>query len=164
MNRRLRPVMGTLVLLGLWSEIAGAADGSSRAPLLDDFAWLAGTWAFETDGRTVTEHWFPPEGGTMLGMSRTVADGRTVAYEFVILRQEADGTINYIAHPSGQATATFALVRWDGADAVFENTAHDFPQRVIYTRGDADTLHAAIEGISRGKQRRIEFPYRRVRP
>jgi len=92
-----------------------------------------------------------------------VAGGRTVEHEFVVLRETTDGGLVYAAHPSGQAGAEFPLVRWSARELVFENTAHDFPQRIIYTLQDDDTLLAAIEGERNGKTRRVEFPYRRVR-
>jgi len=98
----------------------------------------------------------------MLGMSRTVASGRTVAYEFVLLREDANGDLVYEAHPSGQEAATFQLARWSATELVFENPGHDFPQRIIYTLADKDTLNAAVEGLRNGQLRRSEFPYRRV--
>jgi hypothetical protein len=142
---------------------ARAADESVSRPALADLAWLAGTWTFERNGRTVTEHWLPPAGGTMLGVSRTVAGERTVEYEFIVLRETAEGGLVFEAHPSGQAGAEFPLVRWSARELVFENTAHDFPQRIVYTLNDDGSLLAAIEGERNGKLRRVEFPYRRVR-
>ena len=45
---------------------------------------------------------------------------------------------------------------------MFENAAHDFPQRVGYRVAGGDSLLAWIEGTRDGQVRRIEFPYRRV--
>jgi hypothetical protein len=45
--------------------------------------------------------------------------------------------------------------------AVFENLAHDFPQRVIYRRCDAD-LCARIEGTVGGQVQGIDWRYRRL--
>eukprot|EP01034_Spumella_vulgaris_P013587 gene13587-17343_t len=130
-------------------------------PTLATLAWFTGSWTLERNGRVVTENWLPPAGGTMLGVGRTVAKGQTVAYEFVVLREGANGEITYTAKPSGQAEASFKLVRGTATEAVFENPEHDFPQRVIYTLQSDGGLLAAIEGTKNGKTRRIEFPYRR---
>jgi hypothetical protein len=46
---------------------------------------------------------------------------------------------------------------------VFENLAHDFPQRVGYQLVGPDSLMAWIEGPRNGKMKRIEFPYQRVK-
>ena len=52
-------------------------------------------------------------------------------------------------------------MRGTSNEAVFENPAHDFPQRVIYKR-DGDKLNARIEGTKDGKTRGIDFPYTRI--
>ena len=131
-------------------------------PKIEDFRWLAGTWAIDQNGRRITEVWMPPDGLTMLGMSRTVADGNTVEHEFLIIRQELDGRITYTAKPSGQAETMFTLVKNSENESIFENLDHDFPQRIIYSTDAEDSLLAAIEGQRNGTFRRIEFPYRRI--
>lgn len=133
------------------------------AATIDDLAWLAGAWEFERNDRVVREEWMPPGGGTMLGMSRTVKAGKTVAHEFLLLRTDEQGDVYYVASPSGQATAEFRLVRSDVRSVVFENKTHDFPQRIGYKLREDRLLLAWIEGKGRdGKLKRIEFPYERV--
>lgn len=97
-------------------------------------------------------------------MSRTVSQGRTVEYEFLLLRVEGNGDINYVAKPSGQAETAFKLVRASANEVVFENPQHDFPQRIIYTLKEDGKLVAAIEGAKNGKSRRVEFSYQRAKP
>ena len=55
----------------------------------------------------------------------------------------------------------FRMVRLTEGEVVFENPAHDFPQRILY-RQVAGGLAARIEGRENGKDRAEEFPYRRV--
>ena len=136
------------------SALADLPETSSK-PSLPLLAWLAGNWSFERNGRVVNEAWMSPDGGTMLGMSRTVANGRTVEYEFLLLRQDESGDIFYVARPSRQAQASFKLVRATATEAVFENPQHDFPQRISYTLKPDGTLLAAIEGQKDGKPRRV---------
>lgn len=94
-------------------------------------------------------------------MSRTVREGSLVEYELVVLREEAD-RLAYHAHPSGQASAIFLSNSVSDSMAVFENSAHDFPQRVGYRCVRPDSLLAWIEGTIDGKARRVEFAYRRT--
>ena len=96
----------------------------------------------------------------MMGVSRTVAGGKTTEWEFLIIREGAKD-LEYVAKPSGQAEATFTAVTASAREVVFENPAHDFPKRVVYKR-DGDTLTAAIEGPMNGQNRRIEFPYKKI--
>ena len=130
---------------------------------LESLSWLAGCWEGNySNGRVVSEQWMKPLGNVMMGMSRTVKDGKTIAFENVRLEQSEDGSIIYIANPSGQQEASFTLVKLEGTRVVFENPAHDFPQRVIYELVSADSLSARIEGTINGEHKESGFPYRRV--
>jgi len=150
------------VILGaLLGGVAVAAGPPAAKPTVAALAWLSGCWLGTGDEETM-EQWMKPAGGTMLGMSRTVADGRTVAYEFIVLR-ERDGAVYYVARPSGQEEASFKLVRSNEREAVFENPEHDFPQRITYRLWPDGSLEAAIEGIVGGKTRRVEYPMKRIR-
>jgi Domain of unknown function (DUF6265) len=146
--------------------LAGAAvaeESATARPTLQKFAWLAGQWRLEHGNRVVDEHWMPPVGGLMLGMARAVEGGKVVEYEFTLLRQEPNGDILYIANPSKQREASFRLTSLTNGEAVFENPAHDFPQKVIYARRTDGSLLAAIEGPGKdGKPHRIEYPFRRI--
>ena len=129
---------------------------------VESLRWLAGCWS-RTDAEAGSgEQWTAPAGGTMLGVSRTVRDGRTVEYEFVVIRAAADRTLVYHAHPSGQSPKEFRLLHQADREVVFENAAHDFPQRVGYRLENDGALTAWIEGSRGGALNRIPFPMRRV--
>jgi hypothetical protein len=125
--------------------------------------WLAGCWASERGEPGSGEQWTAPAGGTMLGTSRMIKAGRTVEYEFVVIRQDDGEGLAYVAHPSGQALAAFQLARIAEREVLFENPTHDYPQRVGY-RLDASGKHllAWIEGTREGRARRVEFPMLRT--
>lgn len=163
----LTSVGGLIIASGIAyaAETAKAATAAPAAakPAVAELAWLAGTWSFERNGRVVTERWTAPAGGMMLGTSQTVAGERTLEYEFVALRTDKEGRVVYVAKPSRQPEATFTLVKLAEREVIFENPAHDFPQRISYTLKADGTLLAAIEGTKDGKTRRVEFPYRAVR-
>jgi hypothetical protein len=97
----------------------------------------------------------------MLGVSRTIRDGKLLEYELIVLREQ-EGRLAYHAHPSGQASAVFLSTILTDSIALFENPQHDFPQKVGYRREGA-SLVAWIEGTTKGKPRRVEFFYRRAR-
>jgi hypothetical protein len=156
-----------VALAGIWLAAlvfvrSGFAQDGAPKPTVASLSWFAGTWSFERNGRVVTERWTPPSGGMMIGTSHTVAKEKTVEYEFMVLRADANGDVFYVARPSGQPEALFKLVRATEREAIFENPEHDFPQRILYYLKDDGTLLAAIEGAKNGKSRRVEFPYRRV--
>lgn len=96
----------------------------------------------------------------MIGVGRTVRGTRTTDYEFVVLKEQ-NGQLAYEAHPAGQPSAVFVANESTSDSVVFENAAHDFPQRVGYRRSEKG-LAAWIEGTQNGKTRRIDFTYTRV--
>lgn len=125
-------------------------------------AWMAGCWAPEKGEAGSIEHWLSPAGGTMLGVSRTVKNGRTLEFEFMQLRVNAEGKLVFIAMPSGQKETTFVAVSVGKDSVTFENPQHDFPQKVSYRLESSDRLIGRIEGKRGGAVRGIEFPMRRV--
>src|SRR5688572_31637496 len=92
-----------------------------KAFTINDLAWLKGCWSLNRNGRETTEHWLKPAGGTMLGISRTLADGKTVEFEFMQIREEANGEILFIAKPSGQPETTFKMIKRSAHEIIFEN-------------------------------------------
>ena len=133
-----------------------------QKPKIEDFAWIAGCWERAGNNREMREHWMKPAGGTMLGMNRTVANGKTREYEFLQIRQEESGEIFYVALPSGQKETRFKLVKHAAREAVFENPEHDFPQRIIYRLEQDGSLFARIEGTMQGQEKGMDFPMKRA--
>lgn len=135
---------------------------SARAQAVEGMAWLAGCWRGHFGEAGTVEQWLPPAGGTMLGMSRTVRQGKTAEFEFLQLRQLQDGTLALMPQPAGKPATVFRLLSSGPQEAVFENPAHDFPQRIAYARPEDARLLASIEGLRNGTLRRIEFAFTRV--
>jgi len=152
--------MRVAVLTIMMAATVGA--GAQAPPTgVQRLAWLQGCWETSAAAdQSVEEHWMAPRGGTMIGTSRTVRGGATVEYEFVMIRERGEQLV-YVAHPSGQPSAEFVAGTVTDSRAVFENPAHDFPQRIGYERSGT-SLNAWIEGTRNGEPRRIAFPYHRV--
>jgi Domain of unknown function (DUF6265) len=147
-----------IILIATWVSLA-----PQPAATIDQAGWIAGCWSRQTGDRSTEEHWMKPAGGTMLGMSRTIAKGRTSEHEFLRII-ELNGTLAYVALPSGQKEATFTLTAIKPGDIVFENPKHDFPTRIIYQRQPDGSLKARIEGTMNGQARRIDFPMTKCSP
>ena len=149
-----------IVILICWC-LTVAALAEDKPPTINDFAWLSGCWENQNSKLSRDETWSKPAGGSMIGMGRTVVNGKTTEYEFMRIHQEADG-IYYTALPSGQTETTFKLIKMDGKKVIFENPTHDFPQRVIYGQNPDGSLFARIEGEMKGKKHGIDFPFQRT--
>ncbi len=113
----------------------------------------------------VEEQWLCPGPDTMIGMGRTtsVAKGKTVFFEYLRIEARADGLF-YVAQPKGGPATEFRLVRLEPGTAVFENLAHDFPKRVVYTKGPDGGLTARVEGDASSPEKAEEFRYRPAAP
>lgn len=157
MHQSIQTVGLALALLpGL--NVAAATEPAGVAQL----AWLSGCWRGEAGEPGTQEQWMPPAAGSMLGMSRTVRQGRTVEFEFMQAREHADAGLVFVAQPSGRPPTTFRLLKLGAAEAVFENLEIDFPQRVRYARLSDSRLAASIEGTRNGQARRIDFAFMRA--
>ena len=155
---------GLLQVLNVLPFIFGVvAPAQTAKPTINDLSFLAGCWELKINGREIEEQWMKPSGGVMLGMGRTVANAHVREYEFTQIRQDKDGSIFYVAKPSGQEEGSFKLVKFQNNEAVFENLKHDFPQRVIYRRESDGSLFARVEGTIKGETRGIDYPYRRAK-
>jgi len=112
---------------------------------LTDISWISGDWQTAPGGRRqIEEHWTAAAGGSMMGVSRTIAGDKTVEFEYLRIEQRADA-IYYVAHPKARCPGTdFKLTRATTTEAVFENPQHDFPKRIIYRKTD-DGLTASID-------------------
>lgn len=141
---------------------AAASHGQIRSTTANDLGWLAGCWETSTKTATISEQWMKPAGGSLIGMSRTVRDGKTVAWEFIRIAA-VDGVLSYIARPHQNKEETvFKLTESSAMRVVFANPAHDFPQRVIYRKDGASKVHARVEADRNGKVSGIDYAYRRI--
>ena len=142
-------------------HVSGSAIAADEVSI-DRLAWLGGCWSAEGSGAGSGEQWMPLAGGSLMGVSRTVRQGKTVAYEFMRIAQGPDGRLAFFAQPSGKPPASFPVLSMGGTGVIFENLEHEFPQRVIYRLVSPAQLRASIEGMRNGALQSIEFPMVRV--
>ncbi len=137
-----------------------AAPLPAQAGANEDLSWMTGCRVQETGNKRVDETWLPPAGGVLLGVGRTVKAGRVTEYEYTRI-ESVKGIATYIARPGDQPEASFTAVEQTPTSIVFENRAHDFPQRIIYRALGPDHLQAAVEGPGNGGTVTIGFDYKR---
>lgn len=150
-----------IVIAALVPALSGIATSASEASL-GQLSWLGGCWNLQGTETGSGEQWMPLAGGSMLGVSRVIHQSRTVAFEFMRIAQDTDGSIAFYAQPSGKPPTRFAVNRINNREVVFESPGHDFPQRVSYRLASPTQLHASIEGTQGGSHKRIDFPMTRV--
>ncbi|HXV63110.1 MAG TPA: DUF6265 family protein [Vicinamibacteria bacterium] len=139
--------------------VAATQNGPSSG--VEPLAFLTGSWLYESGGVEIEEQWTSVKGGTLFGVSRTVVDGKTVAFEFLRIETRGEG-IFYVAQPNGRPGTDFELTKLDASTAVFENPQHDHPKLIRYEKHPDGTLWARIEGEEGGEHREQEFRFRPV--
>jgi len=117
--------------------------------------WIAGYWLSCEAERETVEVWISDGAGTLVGVNQSKG-----AFEFSRIAAD-DGRLAFFAQPMGVPPTRFELKFRDGDKLVFENPAHDFPQRVIYAR-QGDLLVGRIEGTANGESESMEWRFRRA--
>jgi hypothetical protein len=141
--------------------------GQAKDSVLQPAAFIAGCWEMKIPGRktVISEQWMMPEGDAMLGMNRTITNGKMSAFEYLRIVAKED-KLYYVAMPSENDSPTSFEIKSSSKNSiVFENLGHDFPQSITYTLTGPNSMIAAVEGLGneRPKRRRIEFPMVRVK-
>ena len=162
--RRLVCVMCLLFVAG---SASAQQNGGKQNPL-QAAAFMAGCWRGATgNGRTIEEYYTVPSGNLVQGMTRYLArrpdtqELNTVDYEFTLIDSDG-GKTRLRPQPKGQTPDTFPEKERAPGRLVWENPAHDFPQRVTYNAAPGDSLIARIEGKTPQGERAMEWRMGRV--
>lgn len=126
---------------------------------------LVGLWKMETSRGPLFEEWQLPAGNKLSGRSYKVKNTDTAVLERVTLFLQDNKIIfsPVVTNQNQGKAVQFVLISNADNRYVFENKAHDYPQRVIYHFVAKDSIHARIEGAKNGKAMGSDFMYSRVR-
>lgn len=146
------------ILLAATLALAGTAFAQTP-PSVADLAWMSGSWVQETAEQRVAETWLGPGNGLMVGTNLTTMSSGRKSFEFLRIADSPAGP-SYFASPGGRAPVEFRFKEAGDRRIVFENAAHDFPQRILYWR-EGESLKARIEGSLKGRERSEEWTFSR---
>jgi hypothetical protein len=147
--------MRSLIVLALLMAAPAPAPPADPAAQLASLSWMVGGWGSADGGAWAEEHWLAARGGTMLGLHRDVKGAKATGFEFLRIEAGPEGLV-YRASPGGAPPTPFRAVEVSADRVVFENKAHDFPQRILYWKSPG-ALHARVEGPRGGKERSMEW-------
>ena len=147
--------MRSLIVLALLMAPPAPAPPVDAATQLALLSWMVGGWGGVEGEAWSEEHWLAARGGTMLGLHRDVKGAKATGFEFLRIEARPDGLV-YLASPGGAPATPFRAVEVSAERVVFENKAHDFPQRILYWKSRG-TLHARVEGPRGGPERAMEW-------
>lgn len=151
MGVRLR-IVGLTLAFALSACSTVAAQSPARA--MPD--WMSGYWLSCTPEGETVETWIGAGRDRLVGSN--LSGG---GFEFLRIAPSESGQITYYSMPDGRSPPTaFAMTSNTGQRAVFENPAHDFPKRIIYTR-QGDVLTARIDA-GEGSEQGMEWRFARA--
>lgn len=118
--------------------------------------WLAGGWELTSGTGWGDEYWTPPRGGIMIGAARIGKETALSSFESMRIGYDEGGKLAFWAMPQWTTQSKFLMAKQTDNEIVFENSAHDYPQRVRYWR-DGKLLKAEISLINGSKAMQFSF-------
>lgn len=127
---------------------------------IDRLKFMQGSWTAERGTGVSEETWMAPAGKSMLGVSRTIRDGRTSFTEFLMI-EENEGKIKLsICQKLGGPAITLNVGKLTETEVVFEPV--DDPNKATITYRLVDkNLHATVAGVRDGSPYTLEFVFKR---
>jgi hypothetical protein len=141
--------------------VAGVVSGFAQsAASIKQLQWLEGSWKNEKTGNVET--WKTVNDTALGGINtHTDDDGEVIVDEMirVVKRGNEFYYIPLVPDQNKGKEVEFKIISFTPRSFVAENKAHDFPQRIAYEQKDATHLYAYIEGLVKGKNKKIEFSF-----
>ncbi|MDP1554251.1 MAG: DUF6265 family protein [Hyphomonas sp.] len=117
-----------------FSFAATFVGGCALAPAAhadEGLKWMSGCW--RTQDQTYKEVWSKPEAGFLFGYALTYDETGALSF-FEQARIDGGAPAVYNAYPGGFGPSEFTEESRAKNTVTFANSAHDYPQRIVYAR------------------------------
>jgi hypothetical protein len=158
----------TLLIAGVAAGMLFSCKDSGKAETkkyaeLAKAEWLIGRWENNSPNGNLSETWKKENDSVFTGASYFIKGKDTLHFETIALSQK--GTeLTYNPTVQGQNNdkpVAFKMTSATNKELVFENPAHDFPQKIVYNKITADSLVAQISGMQQGKPASENYPMKK---
>ena len=136
---------------------------NNDASAIEQANWFLGIWKSKTTDGDLTEIWKQMNDSNYLGVSYLIVKTDTVFYELISLEKK-NKKWNYsvsVKNQNNEQPVSFEMTSMTPNQLVFENSKHDFPSKITYTKITQDSMVAKISGILKGKEQIDYFPMKR---
>ncbi|MCX2582587.1 DUF6265 family protein [Pedobacter sp. MR22-3] len=147
-----------LFFVGFYSNVKAQRDLSKT------FSFVLGSWEMQTPKGKIVEQWSESTDAILKGKSyRVNAKGDSILTETLQIRTIGKNVFycSTVANQNEGKEVCFKLISTKDQIYIFENAAHDFPQRIVYQNQGKNEMLAWIEGKLNRKSRKSEFRYKR---
>lgn len=127
--------------------------------------WFIGAWENVTEESVSTEIWKQQNDSTLTAESFTLEEKDTVFYEKVELIERNDSLVYIVSvrNQNKEKPVSFYMTKSTDNQIIFENTKHDFPNKIEYNKISNDSIFAKIYGTDDGKEITVDFPMKRIK-
>ncbi|TRX00978.1 DUF6265 family protein [Flavobacterium gawalongense] len=154
----------TLILL-LLAIVSCKNSESNEKDKIKAASWLLGNWENNSVDGNLEETWKKINDSTFQAQSYFIKEKDTLHFETITLQQKGE-ELTYNAAVKGQnddKPVSFKLTTATEKELVFENSKHDYPQKISYTQITADSLVAKISGIQQGKPSSENYSMKKIK-
>jgi hypothetical protein len=137
---------------------------SKKYDAIENANWLIGRWENNSAEGNLSEFWTKTNDSTFHGESYFVIENDTVFGEKVELMQRGKDFIfeARVAKQNDEKPVPFKLTKSSETEMVWENPAHDYPNKIVYQTVGNDSLVAEIFGTKDKKAKREVFKMKKV--
>ena len=125
-----------------------------------------GTWQLISDKYNITEEWLYINDSLYTGRAYIVNNGDTTTIEKLQLRYENDifCYCSTVPDQNDGKEIVFRLKHIEnyGEKLTFENSLHDYPQKIVYEFNQNNQMTAIIEGVQDGIAKKLEFNFEKI--
>jgi hypothetical protein len=140
------------IFVFMFVAVCCATSCTSGEEKINQLDWMNGTWeGIDANGLVFVEVWTKGSGTWMDGKGATLTPEGDTMFREILKIELVEGTPYYVATvPENPGPVLFKMVEADETHCVFENTDHDFPQRIEYTLETKSTMSVQLQGIEKG--------------
>lgn len=126
--------------------------------------WILGNWENKSVDGNLSETWKKVNDSTFEAQSYFIKEKDTLHFESIILQQKGE-ELTYSTMVKGQneeKAVAFKLTTTTEKQLVFENPKHDYPQKIIYSEINPDSIVVKISGIQQGKPSSEQYSMKKI--
>ena len=165
--KRFLALLITGLLIGASCEAPRDRDAATRVSMevvapatLDQLSWMIGYWSGDEEGTRSEELWLPRRADVMLGLHVDLFPSGRSFFEYLRIEQRGTSVV-YLASPRGRPATSFIATSVRDSSVVFENSQHDYPQKIEYRLDSSGRLHARVSGEENGIEESSEWVWGR---
>ncbi len=131
---------------------------------LEKMNWLLGNWENEMPEGVLTETWTKENDSTFSGTTYFIINKEDTVHSETIILKQLNYELVYRPTVKGQNNdepVDFKLSSESENSFSFENSKHDYPQKIVYKKVNETSLVATISGMQQGKQSSESYPMKK---